>query len=115
MVVNEKLTARIREALSGTSKVEEKNMFGGVAFMVNGKMCVTASDRGMMCRVDPDRMRELTAKKGCTIMSMKAREYPGYVRVSEDVLRSKKDLDYWLGVALEFNSRAKATPKKEPA
>ncbi len=112
MVVNEKLTLRLREALAGTLRVEEKKMFGGVAFMVNGKMCVTASDRGLMCRVDPARTGELTAKKGCTIMTMKGREYPGYVRVSEDVLGRKKDLDYWVHIALDFNSQAKAARKK---
>ncbi len=112
MVVNEKLTLRLREALARTPRVEEKKMFGGVAFMVNGKMCITASDRGLMCRVDPAGTDELTARKGCTIMTMKGREYPGYVRVNEDVLRKKKDLDYWVQVALDFNSQAKAASKK---
>ncbi len=45
-MINEKLTERVRESLSGVSGVEEKKMFGGVAFMVNGKRCVTASHRG---------------------------------------------------------------------
>jgi len=111
-VINEKLTERVRESLSGVSRVEEKKMFGGVAFMVNGKMCVTSSHGGMMCRVDPARMDELTAKKGCSVMTMKGREYRGYVRVSEDALEKKRDLDFWVGVALEFNDRATSSPKK---
>jgi|SRR5215467_8612714 len=111
MTINEKLTLRVRESLSHISKVEEKKMFGGVAFMVNGKMCVTASDRGLMCRVDPARMNELTAKKGCTAMEMKGRKYPGYVRVSEASLTGKKELDFWVKVALDFNTKAKASSK----
>ena len=111
-MINEKLTERVRESLSGVSRVEEKKMFGGVAFMVNGKMCFTASHRGIMCRVDPARMDELTAKKGCSVMTMKGREYRGYVRVSEDALEKKRNLDYWVGVALEFNGRAISSPKK---
>ena len=45
-MINEKLTERVRESLSGVSRVEERKMFGGVAFMVNGKMCVTSSHGG---------------------------------------------------------------------
>jgi TfoX/Sxy family transcriptional regulator of competence genes len=111
-MINEKLTARVRESLSGVSRVEEKKMFGGVAFMVNGKMCVTASDKGIMCRVDPARMDELTTKRGSSVLEMKGREYRGYVRVSEDALGKKEDLDFWVGVALEFNGRATSGPKK---
>ena len=111
-MINERLTERVRKSLSGVSRVEEKKMFGGVAFMVNGKMCVTASDRGIMCRVDPARMDELTAKKGCSVMTMKGREYRGYVRVSEDALEKRRDLDFWIGVALEFNGRATPSQKK---
>ena len=47
------LVDRVRAALSGTPKVEEKRMFGGVAFMVRGKMCVTARGGRLMCRIDP--------------------------------------------------------------
>ncbi len=103
-MINEKLAKRVRESLSSVSTVEEKKMFGGVAFMVNGKMCVTASDRGLMCRVDPARMDELTAKKGCSVLTMKGREYRGYVRVSEDALEKKRVLTS--GLASRWNSTA---------
>jgi TfoX/Sxy family transcriptional regulator of competence genes len=113
LVLNEVLTRRVRELLAGASRVEEKRMFGGVAFMVNGKMCVTVNGPRIMCRVDPARMDELTRKPGCQVMMMRGREFPGYVRVDEEALRTRKDLDYWVGLALEFNSRAKASPKRK--
>ena len=53
MAYNEKLTARIREALAHLPKVEEKRMFRGVTFMVDDKMCITAGDNKIMCRIDP--------------------------------------------------------------
>lgn len=37
----------------------EKRMFGGAAFMVNGKMCVTASRSRIKCRIDPRMQSEL--------------------------------------------------------
>ena len=34
---------------------------------------------------------------------MKGREYRGYVHVARTALRTKRDLDYWIGIALEYN------------
>src|SRR5687768_9676317 len=98
MAYNEKLTKRIREALAHLPKVEEKKMFRGVVFMVNGKMCITAGDDEIMCRIDPAIHEEALKKKGCRTMEMKAREYKGYVYVNENSIKTKKDLDYWVGL-----------------
>jgi len=54
MAYNEQLTNRIREALAHLPKVEERKMFRGVTFMVNGKMCISAGNEEMMCRIDPE-------------------------------------------------------------
>ena len=112
MAYNEKLTNRVRKALSHVPKVEEKRMFRGVAFMVDGKMCVSASDDEIMCRIDPAIHEEVIQKKGCRTMVMKGREYKGYVYVNEESMKSKKDFDYWVGLALDFNKRAKPSRKK---
>ena len=77
MAYNEKLTARIREALAHLPKVEEKRMFRGVTFMVNDKMCVTAGDNKIMCRIDPAMHEEVIKKKGCETVKMRGREYKG--------------------------------------
>ncbi len=111
MAINEKLNERVREALSHLNKVEEKKMFRGVAFMVNGKMCVTVGDNEIMCRIDPAIHEDVVAKKGCRTVEMKGRAYKGFVYVKEDVLKSKKELDYWVGLALDFNKHAKASKK----
>ena|SRR5438876_12360276 len=115
MAYNEKLTNRIREALAGVSNVEEKKMFSGITFMVNGKMCISAGNDRIMCRIDPAVHEEAIKKKGCRTVVMKEREYKGYVYVNEEAIKSKKDLDYWIGLALDFNKRAKASkPRKTP-
>jgi hypothetical protein len=53
MAQNEGLVNRIRVALADTAKVLEKRMFGGTAFMVDDKLCITAGDNYIMCRIDP--------------------------------------------------------------
>src|SRR4029453_9015576 len=112
MAYNEKLTARIREALAHFPRVEEKRMFRGVAFMVNDKMCIAAGDNKIMCRIDPSIHEETLKRKGCETVKMKGREYKEYIYVSEEGIKAKKDLDYWIGIALEFNKLEKASKKK---
>jgi len=46
-------------------------------------------------------------------MVMKDREYKGYMLVSEDAIKNKKEFDFWIGLALEFNKKAKAAKKKK--
>ena len=113
MAYNEKLTARIREALAHLPKVEEKRMFRGITFMVNNKMCITAGDNKIMCRIDPAIHEEVIKRKGCETVKMKGREYKGYVYVSEEGIKTKKDLAYWIALALDFNKLAKSSKKKK--
>lgn len=113
MAYNEKLADRIREALADTPKVEEKKMFRGITFMVNGKMCVSVSGDEMMCRFDPALQETVAGKKGFRTMIMKGREYKGYGYISQEGIKAKKDFDYWINLCLEFNSKAKASKKKK--
>ncbi len=113
MAYNEKLADRIREALQDLPKIEEKKMFSGLTFMVNDKMCIGVRVDGIMCRVDPALHGELVEKDGCSELEMKGRTYTGFVLVNEAILKTKKQLDYWIDLALDFNRRAKASPKKK--
>ena len=112
MAYNEKLTARVKEALASVPKVEEKRMFRGVAFMVDGKLCVSAGDNELMVRIDPALHEETLQRQGCRTVIMKDRELKGYVYVHEDAIKTKKTLDYWISLALDFNKRAKSSKKK---
>jgi TfoX/Sxy family transcriptional regulator of competence genes len=112
MAINEQLTNRVREALENIPNVEEKKMFSGIAFMVDGKICVTVRDDRIMCRIDPALHDELVEEPGCSTMTMKGRAYKGYLLVNEDVLITKKQLIYWVNLALDYNPKAKATAKR---
>jgi TfoX/Sxy family transcriptional regulator of competence genes len=103
---------RVREALSGRN-VEEKNMFGGVCFMVNGKMCVTVGKDRLMCRIDPALHETALAKQGVQTVVMRGRESTGYVDVSEESLQSQRDLEYWINLALEYHAIATSSKGKE--
>lgn len=113
MACNEKLTNRVREVLAHLRNVEEKRMFRGITFMVNGKMCISVGDDELMLRIDPAIHENVVAGNGCRTVVMKGREYKGYVYVHEAVVKTKDDLAYWVELALAFNKKAKASVQRK--
>jgi hypothetical protein len=113
MAYNTKLANRVREYLVDFPrlKIEERKMFRGLTFMVNGKMCVSVSGDNLMCRFDPILQEELAEKKGFQTMIMRGREYRGYCYVSPDGYKATKDFQFWINLCLDFNERAKASKK----
>ena len=114
MSYNEKLADRTREIIAVTHKnVEEKRMFGGLCFMVNDKMCVGVEKERLMVRFDPSKTEEVMEKEGSRPMDFTGRVMKGYVFVDVDTLNTKKKLEYWIKLALEYNKTAKASKKKK--
>lgn len=103
MAVNVALTKRVREVLAHQQHVEEKKMFRGIAFMVNGKMCVTAGDTRLMCRIDPAIHEEAISQAGVVTVMMRGGEYKGWIYVDESVIPDRRRLMYWVKLALAYN------------
>lgn len=114
MAYNETLADRIREFLVEQPQVEEKQMMGGLAFMVNSKMCVGVIKDEMMARIDPEFYDEALEKRGCHPMDFTGKPMKGWVFISPDGIDRVKDLEYWVNLALDFNKKAKSSPKKKP-
>lgn len=88
-------------------EIEEKKMFGGLAFMVNRKMCVNASGHYLMCRFDPALTEALAEKSGFLPMIMKGKEYKGYCYVEPTGFKTKQNFEFWINLCLAFNKSAK--------
>jgi TfoX/Sxy family transcriptional regulator of competence genes len=113
MAYSERLASRVREALAHLPSVEEKKMFRGMTFLVNGKMCVNVSGEDLMVRIDPREHEAAIKRKGARTLNMKGRDYKGFIYVSDDGMKEKRDFDYWIALALDFNKRAKASKEKK--
>ena len=87
-------------------------MFGGTAFLVRGKLCVSARKERIMCRIDPAVHDAALQRPGCRTMVMKGREYRGYVYVDAAAVRTHRDLTYWVRLALGYNEKAQASGKR---
>lgn len=114
MAYDEKLADRVREIIAAKEEnIEEKKMFGGLCFIVNGKMCVGVQLQNLMLRIAPDKFEEALEKEGCRSMQFGGRTMTGFVYVDESALNTKKKLETWLQLPLDYNKFAKATKKKK--
>lgn len=113
MAYDIKLAEKVRTYLQDfpALKVEEKKMFRGLSFLVNGKMCINVSGDNLMCRFDPSEENVISKKKGFEPMIMKNKVYKGYCYVNPVGLKTRKELEYWINLCLEFNDKAKSSKK----
>ena len=102
MAYDEDLAARLRVALQDRDGVEERRMFGGLAFLVGGNMAVAVSGQGgLMVRVDPDDTESLLAEQHALPFEMRGRPLDGWLRVDAEGIGTKRELEPWVerGVA----------------
>ena len=112
MAYDELLSERIREALEGESGIVEKQMFGGLAFLIGGHMAVTVSRSGvLLMRCDPAETETLLGRPHTEPFEMRGRELNGWVRVVPAGIAADDDLAAWVerGVTL-----ARSLPPKQP-
>ena len=110
MAYDEALAARIREHAAG-EPVEEKKMFGGLAFLLGGHMAVAASGKGgLMVRVEPSETETLLEEPGAAPFEMGGRgEMSGWLRVGADAVTDEDDLARWVDRGLTY---ARSLPPK---
>ena len=113
MAYSEKLADRIRARLATLPRIEEKKMMGGLTFMYNGKMCVGILKEELMCRIDPEFHETAIQKTGCRTMDITQRPMKGYVLIDESGMKTQRNFDYWIDLALDFNKKAKSSKKKK--
>jgi TfoX/Sxy family transcriptional regulator of competence genes len=97
MAYDTELADRIRELLGRVRGVDEKRMFGGLGFLINGNMAVAASGQGgLLVRVPPDETDKLLDRAHVSPMVMAGREARGWLRVDPDGLKTKRQLQGWV-------------------
>jgi TfoX/Sxy family transcriptional regulator of competence genes len=107
---DEDLAERLRELLAGERAVTEKKMFGGLAFLVKGRMAVAASGQGgILVRVDPQQSDKLVTTTNARVAEMRGRSMPGWLRVDAEFLRRKRQLGRWVNLGVTY---ARALPAK---
>jgi hypothetical protein len=104
------LADRVRELIAAERGVDEKPMFGGLAFLIGGNMSVCVSGRGgLMVRVPPEDTEQLLGLDHVEPMIMSGRQTRGWLRVSADGVASTRQLQTWVRRGVE---QAKTLPPK---
>jgi TfoX/Sxy family transcriptional regulator of competence genes len=84
---DEGIADAIRDLVAGEAGLTERKMFGGLAFLIGGNMAVAASGQGgLLVRVDPDQSAALLEDPGASLMEMRGRAVPGWIRVKTEGL-----------------------------
>jgi TfoX N-terminal domain len=110
MAYDEDLANRIRELILTEQGVAEQRMFGGLAFLINGNLCVSASGRGgLMLRVDPADADALLGRPHAHPIEMRGREMRGWLRVDSGGLRTRRQLERWVTRGVAY---ARSLPSK---
>ncbi len=112
MPYNTKLADKVREAFEHLKDVQEKNMFSGIGFMVDGKLCIFVVRDELLCRIGAVEVEKVIEQNGVRQFINNGKVMKDYVYVSEDAFSGKKDFDSWIQRSLEFSPEAKASTKK---
>lgn len=113
MAYNERLAERIRDYFTRRKGVEEKRMFGGLCFMLNGHMCCGIEKDRLMVRVLADRYDTLLKKPHARKMDFTGRPLRGFLFINEAGYRTASGLASWLDEAVQC-ATSKPPPKRRP-
>jgi TfoX/Sxy family transcriptional regulator of competence genes len=102
MAYDEGLADRIRRALEGRPDVEERHMFGGVAFMLRDHVCCGVVQSSLMVRLDPDGSDHLLHRPNVRPMDATGRPMRGFLFVDGDSLSSEDSLLEWVDRAVAY-------------
>ena len=110
MAYDEELAHRIREQLADEPGITEQAMFGGLAFLLNGNMAVSASGQGgLMVRVAPQVSDEVLKRPHASLFEMGGRQMAGWIRVAPQGVRTKTQVGWWVRRGVQF---ARTLPAK---
>ena len=110
MAYDEDLAERIRALIATEDGLTEKKMFGGLAFLINGNMSVSASSQGgLLLRVDPGESDALLDEPGAEPFVMRGRAMEGWMRIAPEVLQDDDALRRWVRVGVDY---ARTLPPK---
>ena len=113
MAYDLKLADRIRKTLGRRKGITEKNMFGGVSFLLNGKMCCGALKDVLVVRVNPDESESLLKKPYARPMDFTGRPMKGFLYVSSGGYKTDKQLGAWIERSIDFASSLPVKRKKK--
>lgn len=111
MAYDKGLAQRIREQFANCQNITEKEMFGGLCFMVSDHMCVGIVKDTLMARVGPQNYVKSLRREHVREMDFTGKPLKGMVYVAPEGVESDEDLKEWINLCMAFVS---TLPPKKP-
>jgi TfoX/Sxy family transcriptional regulator of competence genes len=102
MAFSETLAERIRQALARKKGVEEKKMFGGVGFLLNGNMLVGVWKDSLIVRLGDDQGEDALKEPHVGEFNITGRAMKGWVLVAPEGVADDSRLKGWILRAVKF-------------
>jgi hypothetical protein len=102
MASDPKLVGRLGSILAGRSGIEQRKMFGGVAYLLNGNMCVGVHNDWLIARAGELGAAPLLERAHVRPMDITGKPMKGWIMVGPDGLKRKADLLRYVDAALRF-------------
>ncbi len=115
MAYDIQLADRVRAFLSEVPNIdiEEKEMFGVLNFLVNGKTCVCVRTDHLMLRFNPALQEEISESIGYEPMYLKGKIYKGYCYMHSEGFRTQREFASLIQLCLDYNTIVKQTKRKK--
>ena len=104
MPFSESLAARTRDALAREPGITEKKMFGGLSFLLHGRLLVGVFKDSLIARVGPGQAKTALKKPHVGVFDITGRPMKGWVVVEPEGVDRDTDLKTWIRQAIEFVS-----------
>lgn len=102
MAYDEGVAERIRELFFERDDVIEKKMFGGLAFMLRGNMCVGVVNDTLMARVGPDEYEQALKLPHAREMDFTGKPLKGFVYVAPEGFESDASMIGWVNMCVNY-------------
>ena len=103
MAFNEALAQRIRQRLARRKNIEEKKIFSGVGFLLNGNLLVGVRKDSLLVRLDPEESDEALKEAHVSEFTIKGRgTMRGWIVVGLEAVKGEDQLSAWIQRAVKF-------------
>lgn len=102
MPYNTELAERLKNILLGRSAMEEKKMFGGIGWMLNGNMCVGVYQDWLLIRIGEEKAKLVFEELHAKPMDITGKPMKGWAMIAFEGLEEDRELKRFTEIAIEF-------------
>lgn len=102
MAYSAALADRIQQQLARKRNIECKAMFGGVAYFLNGNICVGVWKESLIVRIGPDAYQPTLQEPFVSEFDITGRPMTGWVLVGPEAIQDDDQLREWIQRAMSF-------------